>query len=203
MIVPRILRHCMRMVRHGCVERNFIGGGCSRARRGPGGYIDARYRAMTAVRRGLACMCPRAMAASVARANPHSLQAGCGLRGERRRAAAPPLVNAHRGGTSGAADSRHSESTNARARSVAAWPTGSEAAARRPPKAAGQQPSSAKPCVGGVGRRCRMVEMRGEERRGEERRGAIGGPAPPWPWRVRPAPWCGVGAIRTNRTNEL
>jgi len=165
---------------------------------GPGGYIDARYRAMTAVRRGLACMCPRAMAASAARANPHSLQAGCVLCGERH----DRRLNAHRGGTSGAADSRHSESTNARARSVAAWPTGSEAAARRPPKAAGQQPSSAKPFVGGVGRRCGVVEMRGEERRGEERRGATGGPAPPLSWRVRPAPWCGVGAIRTNRTNE-
>ena len=68
---------------------------------GPGGYIDARYRAMTAVRRGLACMCPRAMAASVARANPHSLQAGCGLRGERRQAAArerTPRRNTRRGG---------------------------------------------------------------------------------------------------------
>ena len=99
-------RTCMPHGAAWCVEHKFIGAVCSRARpSGPavpaGGYIDARYRAMTAVRRGLACMCPRAMAASVARANPHSLQAGCVLRGERRRAAArerTPRRNIRRGG---------------------------------------------------------------------------------------------------------
>ena len=168
---------------------------------GPGGYIDARYRAMTAVRRGLACMCPRAMAASAARANPHSLQAGCGLRGRRRQAAArerTPRRNIRRGGL---AAQRVDQRTSAFGGCLAHRERGGGSKA-----AEGRRPTTllGKPCVGGVGvgRRCGVVEMRREERRGEERRGAIGGPAPPWSWRVRPAPWCGVGAIRTNRTNE-
>ena len=87
------------------------------------------------------------------------------------------LVNAHRGGTSGAAEhpalrtrGTASRPTHERVR----WLLGPPGArrrleGRRRPPVNKEQPSSAKPCVCGVGRRCGVVEMRGEERRGEER----------------------------------